>query len=578
MPLVINTNVSALNSQRQMMASGRELDQAMERLSSGKRINTAADDAAGLSISNRMTSQIRGLGQAIRNANDGVSMIQTAEGALDESTNILQRMRELAIQSVNGIYSDADRSTLDAEVQQLKAELDRIADSTSFNGQVLLDGSLDNVALQVGSEAGDTIVLNISAMDTDGLGGQSNGDVIGTEVANGIADLTAITAAAAATTLSINQQSVGDLSGAGSVEDALATINANVSGVDTSAFVELTTTAAGNGIVRGANEVIITLTMQDGSTNVLEVRDTGSLEEFVDRVNALGGPSLEASIDDDGFLVLQSDSAASIGITETGAGTALSATGIATGTTQNFQLSFDITDPDVDNVDLTIGATLNDGDLGLNNRNASDITGIAITTATALGLAEGDIQINGVDLGQITGGASVDLNGAALEAAINLLSPEHGVVATYDVAADTLTLNSISGDEIQIIQTPAVALADTGLVNTNTSITQGDSVSNIEISTIAGAQSSLDTIDVALEQINAIRADLGAINNRLDFTMSNLANVVENTEASRSRIMDADFAAETSALSRAQILQQASQAMLAQANASPQQVLQLLQG
>jgi len=150
MPLVINTNVAALNSQRQLVKSGNDQSEAMERLSSGKRINTAADDAAGLAIANRQTSQIRGLNQAIRNANDGVSLIQTAEGALDETTNILQRMRELAIQSANGIYSDADRATLDAEVQQLKAELDRISETTSFNGQKVLDGTLGEVELQIG--------------------------------------------------------------------------------------------------------------------------------------------------------------------------------------------------------------------------------------------------------------------------------------------------------------------------------------------------------------------------------------------------------------------------------------------
>ena len=140
MSLVINTNVASLNSQRQLMNSGGALDKATERLSSGQRINSAKDDAAGLAISNRMTSQVRGIDQAIRNANDGVSLIQTAEGALQETTNILQRMRELSIQSGNGIYTNADRKTLDAEVQQLIAELNRIALSTSFNGQKLLDG------------------------------------------------------------------------------------------------------------------------------------------------------------------------------------------------------------------------------------------------------------------------------------------------------------------------------------------------------------------------------------------------------------------------------------------------------
>src|SRR5690606_20151210 len=142
MALVINTNVASLNAQRQLMSSGNSLDRATERLSSGNRINSAKDDAAGLAIANRMTSQVRGLDQAIRNANDGVSLIQTAEGALSESTNILQRMRELSVQSANGIYTASDRKTLDAEVKQLVSELDRIAKTTSFNGQNLLDGKL----------------------------------------------------------------------------------------------------------------------------------------------------------------------------------------------------------------------------------------------------------------------------------------------------------------------------------------------------------------------------------------------------------------------------------------------------
>jgi len=142
MALVINTNVASLNSQRQLMQSGNALDQATERLSSGQRINSAKDDAAGLAISNRMTSQVRGLDQAIRNANDGISMIQTAEGALQETTNILQRMRELSVQSANGIYTDGDRETLNSEVEQLREEMNRIAAETSFNGQKLLDGSL----------------------------------------------------------------------------------------------------------------------------------------------------------------------------------------------------------------------------------------------------------------------------------------------------------------------------------------------------------------------------------------------------------------------------------------------------
>ena len=584
MALTINTNVASLNAQRQLLNSGNDLDQASERLASGRRVNNAADDAAGLAIANRLTSQIRGLDQAIRNANDGISLIQTAEGALNETTNILQRIRELSIQSSNGIYSDADRSTLDAEVQQLKEELDRIAASTTFNGQPILDGSLGSVSLQAGSEAADTIDLEIAAVDTKGLGGQNTGDVIGSTVvaANAAAILNAITTidgAAPNTRLEINQQDVGDLTGAGTVADALAIINSNVSGVETTAFVEKVAPNVGNGIVRGAEIVTLTLDLQDGSQNILQITDTGSLEEFTDRVNALGGESLKASINDDGSLVLQSDLAAYVAITSTsGNATAVSATGlVSTDLDQAFQLSFEATADDVTSVDLAVGSDLTTaGLIGLNTRTAGDITGIDITTATALDLDAGAIQINGVDIGVITGGVASEAgNATTIAAAINLLSAEHGVVAT--AAGDAVSLNSISGDEIQFLQNDPVTLADTGLITTNISESQGDTVSSIAIGTAAGARNALNVVDVALEQINAIRADLGAINNRLDFTISNLSNVVENTSASRSRILDADFAAESAALSRAQVLQQASQAILAQANARPQQVLQLLQ-
>src|SRR5690625_2296303 len=182
MSLVINTNVASLNSQRQLMQSGSVLDQATERLSSGNRINSAKDDAAGLAIANRMTSQIRGLDQAIRNANDGVSMIQTAEGALQEVTNILQRIGELAVQSANEIYNDGDREYLQSEVTQLIEELDRISSSTSFNGQKLLDGTLGKINLQVGAEANQVMTVEVGSMNANTLGGAPLGDIVGAAV------------------------------------------------------------------------------------------------------------------------------------------------------------------------------------------------------------------------------------------------------------------------------------------------------------------------------------------------------------------------------------------------------------
>ena len=578
MPLVINTNVSSLNSQRQLVKSGMELDQSMERLSSGKRVNNAADDAAGLAIANRMTSQIRGLNQSIRNANDGVSMIQTAEGALDETTNILQRMRELSIQAANGIYSDADRSTLDAEVQQLKAELDRIAESTTFNGQPLLDGSLGNVTLQVGSEAGDTIDLSITAMDTDSLGGGVSADIVGTEIGLSAAALGDAIAVAQSTTVSINGQSVGDLSAVSNMRELLNEMNAAVSGVEVSAFVEVTASGDGDGVLRGTDRLDLTVVDLDGQSQDFNITDTGSMNDLVDKINEVTGGTINASLNDDGRLQLQSTLGESILVAETRA-----ATGLDT-TTHRAQFALEITDSSIEHIDIAVTGTQAPaliGNLGVQNRVDADITGNLITGTGAL--TEGHLVINDIAIsGATPAGATASQKADAVVAAINAKSDEHGIVASAaaaSAAGQAIKLDSVDGTEIKIdfVGTSAT-YANLGLIETNISNTVGDSISSVDVSTAAGAQAALDVIDVALETINDIRADLGAVNNRLEFTMSNLANVVENTQASRSRIMDADFAAESAALSRAQVLQQASQAMLAQANARPQQVLQLLQG
>ncbi|WP_096084583.1 flagellin [Agaribacterium haliotis] len=587
MPLVINTNVAALNSQRQLIQSGNDMSQAMERLASGRRINTAADDAAGLAISNRMTSQIRGLNQAVRNANDGVSLIQTAEGAMDATTNILQRMRELAIQSANGIYADVDRQTLDAEVQQLKAELDRIATSTSFNGQLLLDGSLGEVDLQVGSQAYETITMNIPAMDINTLGGDAGGDIVGTTMS---VDPTAMTIDGTGTnTLEINGQDVGDLSSATNMQELLDLFNTNVSGVTTTAFTEIVAASTGTGILRGGDTMDLTVHQLDGTINTYQIGDTGSMDELAARVGEITGGSVTGEINDAGLLVLSNSDGAAINVTYTGATAAntgiTASAGIAIN--QAYQASLDFTSADGTGVTIAYGTTaVTNGaevELGVNARTAvGDIQGIEVADGTESALAEGDVIINGITIDAVAIGADAFATVQNLADQINAKSAEHGVVATVaagGTAADgVLSLNSVDGTEITIELTGAANATTTGLLETNNSATQGNSVADIQIATVDGAQESLAIIDTALETINDTRSQLGAISNRLEFTMGNLLNVVEKTEASRSRIMDADFAAETSELSRAQVLQQASQAMLAQANAQPQQVLQLLQG
>lgn len=575
MPLMINSNIASLNAQRQLMNSGADLDKASERLASGQRINSAADDAAGLAISNRQTSQIRGLDQAIRNANDGISLVQTAEGALDETTNILQRMRELSIQSSNGIYSDSDRSTLNAEVEQLKAEIDRIAETTSFNGQKILDGSLGELSLQVGSNANETINLDVQGFNSSSLGGASS-DVVGAETT--IAAFNAITAAAAATTISINDVNISSLAGAtGSVNQITDIINADLSavGIVASTVVTKEATTVGDGVMVGGTDSI-TITVEDGDSNDQSyvITNTNSLDELINKINSETGVS--ASLNDEGKLTLTQEGIESITIA--GAGTGLAASGL-TATASEFRLTLTDTSGSGNGIKVeggdAAGAVLA-RTAGLNVEDDNGTTqGVAVS---ATDTAEGDLLINGVKLGAVTGTLAAD-RAADFINEVNKISDQTGVIASAGAITSSIALRSASGEEISIAAGNALTAGDVftqfGVRVQNDAGGVG-SVSGLDISTQAGAQKAIDVIDTALEQINSQRADLGAINNRLDFTVSNLSNVSENTSAARSRIMDADFAAETASLSRAQVLQQASQAMLAQANARPQQVLSLL--
>jgi flagellin len=575
MGLVVNTNIASINAQRQLTSSGADLDQASERLASGKRINSAADDAAGLAIANRQTSQIRGLDQAIRNANDGISLIQTAEGALDATSNILQRVRELSVQSANGIYSDSDRATLDAEVEQLTSELDRIAESTAFNGQKILDGSLGTLTLQVGSEAGDTIALDIQGFSASKLGG-SGGDVVGAASDVGLTT-SALLAGGTGSTLSINDTDIPTLANADTTNKLVSTINAALEGkgAEASVITNVEATIVGSGrLVAGTDT--LTLTVEDGDSlaQTYLVTGTESLGELVDKIN--NETSISASLNEDGKLVLSQEGVESIQV----AGGATIA-GIADSTTQ-FSLS--LTDTSAEGVGIKIegdNATAEDliQDLGLNVQDDNGTT--QGSTVDALNAAAGDLVINGVAIGAITGDGS---NTATEKVVliineINKISDKTGVIASAGNGTDNIALNSASGDPIQIgagnALTGAQVATAFGLNVQNDSAGAG-SVASIDITTQAGATKAIGVVDAALEQINSQRADLGAINNRLDFTVSNLSNVSENTSAARSRIMDADFASETAELSRAQVLQQASQAILAQANARPQQVLSLL--
>lgn len=587
MPLVINTNVASLNSQRQLVHSGTALDRATERLASGQRVNSAKDDAAGLAISNRMTSQIRGLDQAIRNANDGVSLVQTAEGALQEVTNILQRIRELSIQSANGIYSDVDRRTLDAEVQQLKLEMNRISETTSFNGQKLLDGTMGDTFLQVGSQAYETMSVRIGSFHTYALGG-SSGDIVGeaavpaNDPPTSLADRLDALINLAAGDLIVNGVPLSDVSTEATLNDMLAAWNADLDGkgASVSSLVQFVADGAGSGVLRSPSEtLVISYVDGDGLTQTYTLTGTNSMKELVDKINA--ETALEATLNTGGRLVLTGVGATGLTITDSSTGGAASGVGGNTPVDTNFSLVFNDTSTDRKGVLIQADAGVTAAQiaaLGVDIHDANGNILSAAVTATTGVLQEGDLIINNIAIGKITAGASAADTVAEAIRVINLSSGETGVVA-FASGTDQIALRSANGEEISVrygdTATPADILAITGFQERNATDGVG-SVASISIATYEGAQRAIGIIDRALEQVNATRADLGAVNNRLEFTVSNLANVSEKTAASRSRIIDADFAAETAALSRAQVLQQAATAMLAQSNARPQEVLQLL--
>jgi len=582
MAMVINSNIMSLTAQRNLSSSQAEQNQAMQRLSSGLRINSAKDDAAGLAISQGLTSQVRGLNQAVRNANDGISMVQTAEGALQESTNILQRMRELAVQSANGTYSSGNRDTLNAEVKQLKAEIDRIAKTTSFNGQNILDGTLGKVDLQVGAYSNETISMEIGSMSASSLGG-ATGDIVGEAAAAGLNDLTSL--AAADGDLIINDQQIKAVT-ATVLQDAIDGINTDLDGfgAQVSTMVEVKASGVGDGVLReGTDTLQLQLIDNVNNTSTYTITGTQNMDELVEKINSETGGRITATTDEAGKLVLTAENAASLVTTDSTTGDKASGIVDVTDGTRNFSLVINDTSVDKRGVKVEVNATnVTDAELEALGINAHDdngnLLGVAATATGAVNIKEGDLVINDVAIGEIKAGTAASDTAANAVEAINKLSEQTGVVAYLNTATQ-VALRSTTGGEIAVEYGDKATASDvldvTGFVERNATSGVG-SVASIDISTATGAQKAIGIIDKALEQINTTRGDLGAVNNRLDYTIKNLSNVSENAAASRSRIVDADFAAESAALARSQVLQQAGTAMLAQANQAPQQVLSLL--
>jgi len=423
MALTVNTNIASLNTQRNLQSSSNALSTSMQRLSTGSRINSAKDDAAGLQISNRLTSQINGLGVAVKNANDGISLAQTAEGALQQSTNILQRMRDLSLQSANGSNSDSERKALDSEVGQLKKELDRISNTTTFGGRKLLDGNFGTTSFQVGSAANELISVGIDEMSSTSLKGS---------YFQGTSEAVALVGATAGTPGTPQVGNVGDADYAAEVPAVPGT----------------------PGTPPAAGEVTLTITLSDSSTTtvIAEMKGGETARQAADKIAAA-----------------------------------------------------------VNDANVGVGAFVNE------------------------------------DTNAIEYVAKADDSGAS-------------VLTSITATAGTTGLTTLG----------ATTAAGMAAANENT-------VSEIDITTAKGAQAAVLVIDDAIKAIDSQRADLGAVQNRFDNTISNLQNISENVSAARGRIQDTDFAAETANLSKNQILQQAGTAILAQAKQLPQAVLSLLQ-
>ena len=472
MAQVINTNIASLNAQRNLTSSQNAVNTALQRLSTGLRINSAKDDAAGLAISERMTTQINGLNQAMRNANDGISLAQTAEGALSQIGNNLQRIRELAVQSANATNSAEDRAALQKEVAQLISEIDRVAKDTEFNGTKLLDGTFTAKQFQVGANKGQTISIeNIANASASALG-KFNGIITTVDLSatadDTVASQTFTFGSAGSVTGNVanDAKALADMLNSGGIAGLTAKANA-------------TKVAAANQAGSPANAGTVSFKLNGLQINVaVGANATTNRENTVAAINAQSAVTGVRAVD-------------------TGNGVALEA---------------------ADGRNITID-------------NFAD-TGTTGATLTHLGLAAED-----------TYGGKLD---------ITYVAPT-GVTGNFSA-------------------TGALTIADTAITQTGTAL------SAVDISTAAGAENALTALDAALTTINNARADLGAIQNRFSSVVSSLQTTSENLSASRSRILDADFAAETAALTRAQILQQAGTAMLAQANSLPNNVLTLLRG
>ena len=483
---VINTNVGSLLGVVHVSRTEKALNEASERLSSGKKLTSAADDAAGLAISTRMTANIKSLNMAVKNANDGQAMVSSVEGALDEIGNMLLRMRELAVQSISDTNSGKDRQYLQEEINQLQTEITSIATTSQFNGQNVLDGSLNSKVLQVGPNGGQTVSFSVDSVAASVLGAY-------TKTANARAAIAAAATPGANSTTNAEDLTINGTGTSKTIDVAAAAsakaVAAQINGVSSETGVTATAKTYAKVASGSATTATYSVKINGTSTGNFSI-SSGSVGDFVTKVNQISGTTgVSASADAaNTFATLYSSTGEDITLENESAGT-----------------------------DLDVNAVNFDG-----------------TTA----------------------------EGTQISLAATAGNDSTRVIGTIKLA---------SSNSFSVTQAGTAAL---GYATSGSGALQA--VANVDIKTSAKASSALETIDGAIEKISSVRAGLGALQNRLDHTINNLTNVSTKTQEAVSRIVDADFAEETAKLTRAQILQQAGTAMLAQSNQSKQSVLALL--
>ncbi len=499
---VINTNMSSLIVQNNLTASQNSLQTSMQRLSSGLRINSAADDAAGLAIATGFTTQINGLNQAVLNANDGLSLAQTAGGALSSITDNLQRIRQLAVEAANASQSATNRQQINQEVQQRLAEITRVASQTNFNGQNVLDGTFGQATFQVGANVGQTISVGL----TQGVKSTQMGSI-----ATAASAATGVTAALNAGDLSITL-----------ANGATASVAASANFVGSDIYHGAGSAYAIAGAINGANLQGVTAVASDNQTfGITGVTST-----------AAGAASYALSINGVSIVSQSVGSTATAGTSLVTTQQVLNAVNAASGQTG-------------------VTASLNtSGNLVLSSADGGDIAVQETVTNTTGGLAAGAAGTSTASYAQ----------GTAFTG--------HGGVTIYSQQAMAL----------QGVGLNAVGLATGATSSTvqNYAINASVTLANQNVNTVASANQTILSVDAALSTVNTLQATLGAVQNRFTSTITNQQNTVQNLTQARSRIQDADFAAETANMSRAQVLQQAGISVLAQANQMPQLALKLI--